>query len=37
MPGWPFGVPTYRVAWDASSEEMRVTVETGIMPQPDAE
>jgi hypothetical protein len=28
--------PTYRAAWDASPEEMRVAVETGIMPEPDA-
>jgi hypothetical protein len=29
--------PTYRATWDASPEEMRVAVETGIMPEPDAE
>jgi hypothetical protein len=29
--------PTYQRAWEASSEEMRVAVETGIMPEPDAE
>jgi hypothetical protein len=29
--------PTYRVTWDASPEEMRVAVETGVMPEPDAE
>lgn len=28
---------TYQGAWGASSEEMRVAVETGILPQPDAE
>lgn len=28
---------TYRSAWDAGSEEMRVSVETGILPEPDAE
>ena len=28
--------PTYRATWDASPEEMRVAVETGIMPEPDA-
>lgn len=29
--------PTYQSAWDASSEEMRVAVETGVLPEPDAE
>jgi hypothetical protein len=29
--------PTYRATWDASPEEMRVAVETGVMPDPDAE
>jgi hypothetical protein len=29
--------PTYQATWDASPEEMRVAVETGIMPEPDAE
>jgi hypothetical protein len=29
--------PTYRATWDASPEEMRLAVETGIMPEPDAE
>jgi len=29
--------PTYRAAWDASPEEMRVAVETGVMPEPAAE
>jgi hypothetical protein len=28
--------PTYQATWDASPEEMRVAVETGIMPEPDA-
>jgi hypothetical protein len=28
--------PTYQAAWDASPEEMRMAVETGIMPEPDA-
>ena len=28
--------PTYHATWDASPEEMRVAVETGIMPDPDA-
>ena len=29
--------PTYRAAWDASPEGLRLAVETGIMPDPDAE
>ena len=29
--------PTYQTAWDASPEELRVAVETGVVPQPDAE
>jgi hypothetical protein len=29
--------PTYQAAWDASPEEMRVAVETGIMPELEAE
>ncbi len=29
--------PTYRATWDASPEEMRVAVETGVMPEPDVE
>jgi len=29
--------PTYRAAWDASPEELRRAVETGVMPEPDAE
>ncbi len=28
---------TYQRAWDAASEEMRVAVETGVMPESDAE
>jgi hypothetical protein len=28
--------PTYQATWDASPEEMRIAVETGIMPEPDA-
>jgi Protein of unknown function (DUF4058) len=28
---------TYRAAWDASPEEMRLAVETGILPEPDTE
>jgi hypothetical protein len=28
---------TYQVAWDASPEEMRLAVETGVMPEPEAE
>lgn len=29
--------PTYQATWDASPEEMRIAVETGIMPEPEAE
>lgn len=29
--------PTYQATWDASPEEMRTAVETGVMPDPDAE
>jgi len=29
--------PTYRATWDASPEEMRIAVETGVLPEPDAE
>jgi hypothetical protein len=29
--------PTYRATWDASPEELRVAVETGVMPDPEAE
>jgi hypothetical protein len=29
--------PTYRAAWDASPEELRIAVETGVLPEPDAE
>ena len=32
----PLG-PTYQAAWDASPEEMRVAVETGVLPEPEAE
>ena len=28
--------PSYQATWDANPEEMRVAVETGIMPEPDA-
>jgi len=28
---------TYRATWDASPEELRTAVETGVMPEPDAE
>jgi hypothetical protein len=29
--------PTYQATWDASPEELRLAVETGVVPQPDAE
>lgn len=29
--------PTYHATWDASPEEMRIAVETGVLPDPDAE
>jgi Protein of unknown function (DUF4058) len=29
--------PTYQATWDASPEEMRVAIETGVMPEPDAD
>jgi hypothetical protein len=29
--------PTYQATWDASPEELRTAVETGVMPDPDAE
>lgn len=29
--------PTYRTAWEASPEEFRLAVETGVVPNPDAE
>lgn len=29
--------PTYQATWDASPEELRVAVETGVMPEPDAD
>jgi len=28
---------TYRATWDASPEELRIAVETGVLPEPDAE
>jgi hypothetical protein len=29
--------PTYQATWNASPEELRLAVETGVMPEPDAE
>ncbi|MFI5457037.1 MAG: DUF4058 family protein [Isosphaerales bacterium] len=29
--------PTYQTTWDASPEELRVAVETGVVPEPEAE
>ena len=29
--------PTYQVTWDAAPEEFRIAVETGVIPDPDAE
>ena len=29
--------PTYQATWDASPEDYRTAVETGVMPEPDAE
>ncbi len=29
--------PTYQATWEASPEELRVAVETGVVPEPDAE
>jgi hypothetical protein len=29
--------PTYEAAWDASPEELRVVVETGVVPEPEAD
>jgi hypothetical protein len=29
--------PTYQATWDASPAELRLAVETGVMPEPDAE
>ncbi len=29
--------PTYQVAWDAAPDEFRIAVETGVIPDPDAE
>jgi hypothetical protein len=37
---WHVPVPlesTYQATWDASPEDYRVAVETGVMPEPDAE
>ena len=37
---WHVPVPfesTYRTTWEASPEEYRVAIETGVMPEPDAE
>jgi hypothetical protein len=38
--GWHVSVPlesTYQATWNACPEELRVAVETGVMPEPDAE
>ncbi len=38
--GWQVPVPlesTYRATWNTSPEDFRVAVETGVMPEPDAE
>ena len=38
--GWQIPVPlesTYRATWSTSPEEFRVAVETGVMPELDAE
>ena len=29
--------PTYQATWDASPEELRIAVETGVLPEPDAD
>ena len=29
--------PTYQATWDASPEELRIAVETGVVPEPGAE
>jgi hypothetical protein len=29
--------PTYQATWDATPEELRVAVETGVLPEPDAD
>jgi hypothetical protein len=29
--------PTYQATWDASPEELRLAVETGVMPELDVE
>ncbi len=37
---WHVPVPlesTYQATWNASPEDYRVAVETGVMPEPDAE
>jgi hypothetical protein len=28
--------PTYQATWDASPEELRIAVETGVLPEPEA-
>ena len=28
---------TYRATWDASPEELRIAVETGVLPEPEGE
>jgi hypothetical protein len=38
--GWQVPVPlesTYQATWNTSPEDFRVAVETGVMPEPDAE
>jgi hypothetical protein len=32
----PLG-PTYQATWDASPEELRIAVETGVLPEPEGE
>jgi len=29
--------PTYQAAWDASPEELRLAIETGVLPAPEDE
>ena len=29
--------PTYQATWDACPEELRIAVETGVLPEPEAE
>ena len=29
--------PTYQATWDASPEDLRIAVETGLVPEPEAE